>query len=77
MPITTTSTFTCDRDGTASEPSAGMPAGWSTVQFATTTEAPAPMTGTMPMSASLILCPNCTAAFRAFRETPGAKEQTP
>ena len=75
MTVTTTATYTCDRDGTVSEPStSGLPAGWSTLSCSGTVAAPPPVEGQPKMPPmmnmiSLILCPACTTAFNTFRTT--------
>lgn len=76
MPVTTTTTYTCDRDGVVSAPSTtGLPAGWSTLNCQSVTAPVAPPEGSpamatmgMPTMISLILCDGCTTQFNTFRQ---------
>lgn len=70
MPATSTTIYTCDRDGTVSEPSTtGLPPGWASANVMVQVTPPPPdvegqTTTPPPMSnASLILCPACSTIF--------------
>lgn len=79
MGTVATYVYTCDRDGTVSEPVAAMPPGWSNANFQATTvpePPPPPVEGQPPVasmpnstSVAMLLCPVCTAAFGAAIET--------
>ena len=74
MSVTTTSTYTCDRDGVVSAPSTtGLPAGWSTLSCSGTSAPTPPVEGQPAMPPmmnmiSLILCDGCTTQFHTFRQ---------
>jgi len=71
MGSVSTTVYTCDRDGTVSEPSsAGLPVGWSTVQTTTVPEPPPALEGGLaplafPMMRNMVLCPACSAGVTA------------
>jgi len=73
MPAVSTTIYTCDRDAYVSEPSsAGLPAGWTTLQCLTTSTPPPPVEGqpaTPPIQQNsyVLLCPGCSAQFVAFK----------
>jgi hypothetical protein len=75
MPQTLSSTFTCDRDGTVSDPVTGTnpPMGWARVLDERTQSA-----GGTVKTTSLVLCPTCAGQFDtwmdALRTKPAPKD---